>query len=136
MTGIEGSDTRSSSWDSNDFVAVPAVANGDPAPADRVIPKAKARAKSSSDLVIGADGRVLVAKPKAKVQKVRFYAVTSGPDLLLGVWHAPWSVLAAALPGGKLFGSGVRLWGFDSEDEAISKWFEFWESDPVRHPIQ
>jgi len=97
--------------------------------------KAKAKAKSkSAEPVIGADGRILVPRSKSKVQPLRFYAVVSGPAHLLGVWHAQWATLESRLPGGKLCGSGVRLFGFNSQQDADRKWGEFWESDPVRQP--
>jgi len=98
-----------------------------------VVAKASAKAKAA---VIGADGRPLVPRSRAKPKPTRYYAVVSGPASLLGVWHAQWATLEAVLPGGKLFGSGVRLFGYDTQSEADGKWFEYWESSPVRHPRQ
>ena len=94
--------------------------------------KPKAKAKAST---VGADGRVLVPRAKPKGQPFRYYAVVGGRANLLGVWHVQWRTLEQRLPGNHLCGSGCRLFGFDTQAEADSKWFEFWESDPVRHPL-
>jgi len=84
--------------------------------------------------VVLASGRVLVrAKPKAKVAPKRFYAVTSGPNELLGIWHAQWQYLARHLPGGKLFGSGCVLSGHDDRASAEAKWHLKWESEAPVH---
>ena len=81
-----------------------------------------------------ASGRVLVrAKPKAKVAPKRFYALTSGPPELLGIWHAQWQFVAGHLPGGKLFGSGCVLSGHDDRESADAKWYLKWESEPPVH---
>ena len=93
--------------------------------------KPKAKAKES---VIGADGRVLVPRSKVRSQPLRYYAVVSGPPDLLGVWHATWATLEGRLPGGRLAGSGVRLFGFNTQLDADRRWSDYWESDPVRQP--
>ena len=95
--------------------------------------KGAAKAAAKAKQRVGANGQVLVPKGKAKAKPKRFYVIVSGPDHLLGVWHAQWAQVAAALPTGKLFGSGCRLLGFDSREDARSKWFETWESDPPEH---
>jgi len=130
MTVTEGLGDQSSR-----LVTTSAALAGSSAPvaAAPVVAKASAKAKAA---VIGADGRLLVPRSRAKPKPTRFYAVVSGPSSLLGVWHAQWAIVEAALPGGKLFGSGVRLFGYDTQSEADEKWFEYWESTPVRHPRQ
>jgi len=102
--------------------------------ASQASPKAKSKATAKRVSVVGADGRTLVPRAKPRTQPLRYYSVVSGPARLLGVWHAQWDTLARHLPGGKLCGSGVRLFGFDSQEEADAKWYEYWESEPVRLP--
>ena len=99
--------------------------------ASEAAPKAKARAKPKRGTVIGADGRELVPRVKKAVQPLRYYFVISGPTNLLGVWHAQWDTVASSLPGGKLCGSGARLFGFDSQVVATTEWFKHWDSEPV-----
>jgi len=101
--------------------------------------------QSSQTEVVGADtdrvtldsGVVLVrakAKPKPKPPAPkRFYALTSGPKELLGIWHAQWQYLASHLPGGKLFGSGCVLSGHDDLEAAKAKWHTKWESEAPIH---
>jgi hypothetical protein len=61
-------------------------------------------------------------------QRVRFYCCTHVPrgsglgERLLGIHRCTWADLEAALPKGKLFGSGCRLTGFDTEGEVLSHW--------------
>ena len=63
-----------------------------------------------------------LAKPPRR-KPLRFYTVVGGPPSTLGVWYGNWDKLCAeVLPTGKLFGSGCKLRGFDSRDDADSFW--------------
>ena len=84
------------------------LAKGAPAVKSKAAPKGKARAK-------------------AEAPRRRYYAVTGGAPndcdtLRLGVHDCQWFVLEKQLPGGKLFGSGCDLKGFDTPTEAGAHW--------------
>jgi len=93
--------------------------------------KANERGKSAVAL---PDGTVLVRRTKPANR--RYYVVTNGPANLLGIWHARWADFATHLPGGKLFGSGCQLHGYDTLDRAKDKWFDSWESHPPEYEIE
>ena len=85
----------------------------------------------------GPGALVRSARPPRRraVPGCRWFCVTSVPEALLGVWHVEWPVLAAQLPSGRLFGSGVRLKRLPSEFEAVEHWYRCErEWPPPRHP--
>ena len=84
--------------------------------------------------MVGADGGTPVPRARLLVQLLRYHAVTSGPPHLFGVWHVQWATLEARLPGGRLCGSGLRLFGFNIQVDADRRWGYCWEYEPVRHP--
>ena len=65
--------------------------------------------------------------PRNKRQAIRWYVITacsSGYEGLLGIHRSQWWRLEAALPGGKLPGSGCSLKGFDDRTAAERLWNE------------
>ena len=57
----------------------------------------------------------------------RYYVITRVPEgsrLRVGIFKVNWELIAAHLPNGRLFGAGVRLWGYDTLADAEARWIE------------
>ena len=96
--------------------------------------EAQASQAASSDTA-KAPAPKLAARPKRQAPKRNdvVWSVPSGSEHLLGIWVCQWTFLAAALPGGRLAGSGVVLKSFDSYLGALEFWTE--KRDPDVAPL-
>ena len=64
-----------------------------------------------------------IAQPPRPPKPRRFYVISNGDDSKRGIWHANWvDLCATVLPGGQLFGSGLRVKGFDNLESAEAHW--------------
>ena len=98
--------------------APPAAAKGAPAV------KAKTKAKT----------RGIASRTKPRHYVV--WAARPSSDHLLGIHYRVWWDLEELLPGGQLPGSGVRLVGADSFEEAVDIWTERgWELPAPYHGV-
>ena len=70
---------------------------------------------------------VAAAPAPAPWKPPRYYVITRVPEgsgLRVGIFKVHWELIAAHLPNGRLFGSGVRLWGYDTLADAEARWIE------------
>ena len=95
--------------------------SGGPAPASLpLVPKAASAAAPK-------------AAPAACGGWARYYVVVAAPagfQGLVGIWRTAWAPLEGRLPGGRFPGSRVRLWGYDTYDEACARWINEREDPP------
>ena len=64
----------------------------------------------------------------------RYYVIVrtpAGGQLAVGIYKVQWSEIAQRLPGGRLFGSGVKLWGYDELGDAQARWVNERPNDEV-----
>ena len=64
----------------------------------------------------------------------RYYVIVrtpAGGQLAVGIYKVQWSEIAQRLSGGRLFGSGVKLWGYDELGDAQARWVNECPNDEV-----
>ena len=115
----------------------PSTAGG---PAARAEAASAPHPTSSGAASSGSAQAPLAAQPPRGELPARFYVVVQVPagcQLAWGIYFCSWTRLEQRLPGGRLAGSRVRLWGYDARDAAVARWYEQGhEDDPVDRLLQ